>query len=72
MRVEHSHAPHFASAERKTMIDISKPIADTRASLALTRATLARIDRKWRARRADGTVVAHASIVVVLGNEVTK
>ena len=53
------------------MIDISRPIADTRASLALTRATLARIDRKWRARRTDGTVVVHASVSVVL-NEVTK
>lgn len=53
------------------MIDISKPIADTRASLALTRATLARIDRKWKARRTDGTVVVHASVSVVL-SEVTK
>ena len=54
------------------MIDISKPIADTRASLALTRATLARIDRQWRARRTDGTVVVHASVSVVLAQEVTK
>ena len=53
------------------MIDISRPIADTRASLALTRATLARIDRKWRARRTDGTVVVHASVSVVL-SEVAK
>lgn len=53
------------------MIDISKPIADARASLALTRATLARIDRKWRARRTDGTVVVHASVSVVL-SEVSK
>ncbi len=53
------------------MIDISKTIADTRASLALTRATLARIDRQWRARRTDGTVVVHASVTVVL-SEVTK
>ena len=53
------------------MIDISKPLADTRASLAATRATLALIDRQWRARRTDGTVVVHASIVVVL-SEVTK
>lgn len=53
------------------MIDISKPIADARASLALTRATLARIDRKWKARRTDGSIVVHASVSVVL-NEVTK
>ena len=49
------------------MIDISKPLADTRASLAITRATLARIDGIWRARRIDGTVASDRSRAVVMG-----
>jgi hypothetical protein len=48
------------------MIDISKPLAATRESLALTRATLARIDGMWTARRADGTVVSDRSRSVVM------
>ena len=49
------------------MIDISAPIASARVSLALTRATLARIDGIWRARRIDGTVVSDRSRAVVMG-----
>ncbi len=48
------------------MIDISKPIAATRESLALTRATLARIDGIWRARTNTGRVVRSVSRAVVL------
>lgn len=53
------------------MIDISKSIAATRESLALTRATLARIDGMWQARTNTGRVVRSVSRAVVL-SEVTK
>jgi hypothetical protein len=53
------------------MIDISKPLAATRESLALTRATLARIDGMWRARTSTGRVVRSVSVTAVL-SEVAK
>jgi len=53
------------------MIDISKPLTATRESLALTRATLARIDGMWKARTNTGRIVYSESFAAAL-REVTK